>query len=312
MPELPEVEFARRSLVKWFEGHSLVRGEADHAARTFRKANPAAFDALAGHLTSATRRGKYLMLAFSNGQGAVAHLGMTGKFVKVAESAVVPYSRARFVLENGDVIHFRDPRLFGRIEPMPAAKLTSDPVISALGVDPLVDGLTVEQLKQAVSPSKQELKVALMDQSRIAGLGNIHAAEALFRAKLHPARRPDTLTDTEWSALRDGIMASIDFALESTSGLDEIEYVEEPGTKNPFLVYGREKEPCPTCGTPIQFIDQGGRTSYFCPTCQVAPKKVKKAKKLAPKQQKPAAKTAKKKKPPTTTKRAPKAKRAKR
>jgi formamidopyrimidine-DNA glycosylase len=146
--------------------------------------------------------------------------------------------------------------------------LARNEVISALGVDPIVDGLSVEQLQRALGSSKQQLKVAMMDQGRIAGLGNIHAAEALFRAKLHPARLPASLTPAEWTRLQAGIMASLTFALETTQGLEEIEYVEEPGTKNPFLVYGREGEPCSRCRTPIEYLDQGGRTSYFCPHCQ--------------------------------------------
>jgi formamidopyrimidine-DNA glycosylase len=268
MPELPEVEFARRSLVRWFDGHALVAAEADPKARTFRGADPKAFEALKGTLLRADRRGKYLMLAFSEGEGVIAHLGMTGKFLRTAAGVEVPYSRARFVLDTGQVIHFRDPRLFGRLEPMANEALARNEVISALGVDPIVDGLSVEQLQRALGSSKQQLKVAMMDQGRIAGLGNIHAAEALYRAKLHPARLPASLTPAEWTRLQAGIMASLHFALETTQGLEEIEYVEEPGTKNPFLVYGREGEPCKRCRTPIESLDQGGRTSYYCPHCQ--------------------------------------------
>ncbi len=272
MPELPEVEFARRSLVRWFDGHSLVKAEADKKARTFRGAKPADFEALRGSLEKAERRGKYLMLRFSNGQGVVAHLGMTGKFVKRGPEVQEPYSRAKWFLDSGEVIHFRDPRLFGRIEPMPGSALSSNAVIVALGHDPLVDGLTGAQLKAQVAPSKQDLKVALMDQSRIAGLGNIHAAEALFRAKLHPARKPATLTDAEWASLAKAIEKSIDFALKTDAGSDEIRYVEEGEVENPFFVYDRGEQPCKRCKTPIESFDQGGRTTYFCPSCQPAPK----------------------------------------
>lgn len=276
MPELPEVEFARRSLTKWVDGRSIVRTEADPKARTFRGSKVKDVEALTGRVEGITRRGKYLLITFSDGKGAIAHLGMTGKFLKRPAGADEKWSRARFVLDSGDVIHFQDSRLFGRIEPVPATALTSNPAVAKLGVDPLVDGLSAAQLEAAVANSKQELKVALMDQERVAGLGNIHAAEALFRAKLHPARAPASLTPEEWSRLARAIHDGITFALQVEAG-DEIEYVEEPGAKNPFLVYGREGEPCPECQTPIECFDQGGRTTYFCPSCQPKPKKAGKA-----------------------------------
>jgi formamidopyrimidine-DNA glycosylase len=294
MPELPEVEFARRSLVRWFDGHSLVKAEADAKARTFRGSKPADFEALRGTLKKAQRRGKYLMLTFSHGRGVVAHLGMTGKFVKRAPSVNEPYSRAKLFLDSGEVIHFRDPRLFGRIEPMRDDELATNATIRALGHDPLVDGLTPEQLKASVAASRQDLKVALMDQSRIAGLGNIHAAEALFRAKLHPARKPATLTDREWADLARAIHTSIAFALETDRQSEEIQYVEEGHVENPFIVYGRSGEPCPTCTSTLAHFDQGGRTTYYCPHCQPslkakAPKKRPTAKKKASPAKKPPA-----------------------
>jgi formamidopyrimidine-DNA glycosylase len=275
MPELPEVELARRALVRWFDRHRLVRAEADRTARTFRGAKVADFEKLSGRLASATRRGKYLLLGFSDGRGVVAHLGMTGKFVKRKAGEAVPYSRARFVLDTGDVIHFRDPRLFGRIEPAPASRLGEVEAVAKLGRDPLVDGLSASQLEAAIGASKQDLKVALMDQERLAGLGNIHAAEALFRAGLHPARKPASLSKAEWAALAKAIHDAIHFALDVEGGGEDIEYVEEPGARNPFLVYGQER--CPRCSSALKTFTQGGRTTYFCPVCQpkrpAAPKK---------------------------------------
>src|SRR5579871_3992696 len=108
MPELPEVEIARRNLVRWFDGHQVVAAEADKT-RIFRGANPRAFEGIRGRLERAGRKGKYLMLAFEGGAGLVAHLGMTGKFVRRPSGQSEPYSRARFTLEDGEVIHFRDP-----------------------------------------------------------------------------------------------------------------------------------------------------------------------------------------------------------
>jgi formamidopyrimidine-DNA glycosylase len=266
MPELPEVEIARRSLQSWLKGHEVVRAQAE-PVRIFRGAQRRDFERVKGKLLKADRRGKYLLLQFSSGEGALCHLGMTGKFVRRPGNVTEPYSRARWVLETGEVIHFRDPRMFGRIEPAPNAKVPTLKAVVALGIDPLADGLTWQQLKAAVGKSKQPLKVALMDQSRIAGLGNIHAAEALFRARVHPARQPATLEDGEWKKLATAIHKSLSFALEAQVG-DEIQYVEEPGTKNPFLIYGRVGVPCIRCKTKVQSMSQGGRTTHFCPRCQ--------------------------------------------
>jgi formamidopyrimidine-DNA glycosylase len=267
MPELPEVELARRALVRWFDGRTLLRAEADAKARTFRGAKVSDFTRLNGRLERAGRRGKYLLLEFSQGRGLVAHLGMTGKLVRRPNGTVERWSRARFFLDSGDVIHFRDPRMFGRIEPVPAAQLEQNRAVKALGRDPLVDGLTVDELIEAVGRSKQDLKVALMDQGRVAGLGNIHAAEALFRARLHPARKPSSLTPAEWRALHSGIHAALAFGLEAQEA-DEIQYVEEPGAKNPFRIYGRAGTPCPRCKTKVVAFTQGGRTTHVCPKCQ--------------------------------------------
>lgn len=268
MPELPEVEFARRALKRWFKGRRLVHTEGDWQARTFRDGEVALFKKLKGRLEQADRRGKYLLLGFSDGLGCLAHLGMTGKFLRRKAGEAVRWSRARFVLDSGDVIHFQDPRLFGRLEPAPRAALPTLGAWAKLGLDPLEDGLTVAQLRAALGASKQPLKVALMDQARLAGLGNIHAAEALFRARLHPARTAASLTAAEWRALARGIHDTIAFALEVEGDADDIEYVEEPGAENPFLVYGQAR--CRRCQGPVKSFTQAGRTTHFCPTCQPA------------------------------------------
>jgi formamidopyrimidine-DNA glycosylase len=266
MPELPEVEIARRNLVRWFGGRRLVRAEAD-ATRIFRGAELAHFCALSGRLESLVRRGKYLLFAFEGGRGLMAHLGMTGKFVRRTEGQAEPYSRARFHLDDGHVIHFCDSRLFGRMEPAPASRLRELDAVKALGRDPIADGLTAGQLQQALGSSKQDLKIALMDQGRVAGLGNIHAAEALFRAGLHPARKPSTLTPDDWKRLVKAIRESIDFGLKEQEGEEPV-YLEEGRTENPFRVYGRAGGPCSQCGTPVRSFPQGGRTTHFCPKCQ--------------------------------------------
>lgn len=266
MPELPEVEIARRNLARWFKGHRLVKAEADDT-RIFRGADLKDFSALQGRLVSLERRGKYLFFVFEGGRGLLGHLGMTGKFVRRPEGQLEPHSRARFHLDDGHVIHYRDPRLFGRMEPAPAQALHALDATKKLGLDPLEDGLTAAQLKEAVGDSKQDLKVALMDQERIAGLGNIHAAEALFRAGLHPGRKPASLKPPEWERLAKAIHESIAFGLAEQEG-DEPVYLEERGSENKFLVYGHAGGPCTKCGTSVESFTQGGRTTHYCRKCQ--------------------------------------------
>src|SRR5687767_5933221 len=113
MPELPEVEVQRRALERWFKGRKVVRAESENA-RTFRGAERAKFDSIRGRLEKAERRGKYLMLTFEKDQGVIAHLGMTGKFVRRPEGQPEKFSKARWILDSGETIHFKDPRLFGR------------------------------------------------------------------------------------------------------------------------------------------------------------------------------------------------------
>jgi formamidopyrimidine-DNA glycosylase len=166
-------------------------------------------------------------------------------------------------------VHFADPRLFGRMEPASAGELRELDAVKALGRDPLADGLTPTQLREAVGDSKQDLKVALMDQSRVAGLGNIHAAEALFRAGIHPARKPPTLTPDEWKRLARAIHAALDFGLKEQEGEEPV-YLEERGSQNLFRIYGRAGESCAKCRAKVQSFTQGGRTTHFCPKCQPA------------------------------------------
>lgn len=266
MPELPEVEFARRCLKRWLSGHRVVSAQAE-PVRIFRQSAPERFEKLRGRLLHINRRGKYLLLTFDSGLGLLAHLGMSGKWVLREAHEQVPHSRARLLLDDGRVLHFQDARMFGRLEVLAAQELASHPDVSKLGVDPCEDPFDAPTLKAALHTSRQPLKVALMDQTRLAGLGNIHAAEALFRAGLHPSRKPQTLADSEWKRLALGIKATLQWGLKSENP-DEMQYLQEAQAKNPFLIYGRAGQPCRKCQTTVQALTQGGRTTHFCPHCQ--------------------------------------------
>jgi formamidopyrimidine-DNA glycosylase len=271
MPELPEVEVARRNLAKWLKGQRVVRAEAERT-RIFRGADPSRFEALRGRLRSAERKGKYLLLTFEKGQGLLAHLGMTGKFVRRKGEGEEPHSRARLFLASGQVIHYRDPRMFGRLLPVEAGALAQLPEVKALGRDLWLDPPSAAELQSLLGSSKKPIKLGLMDQEKVAGLGNIHAAEALFRARIFPGRSAKGLSPKEWDRLATAIHETLAFGLKETQA-DEVQYVEEGQIENPFLVYGRGDEPCRRCGTLIRSFAQGGRTTYYCPACQ--PRRVK-------------------------------------
>ena len=267
MPELPEVELSRRALSRWLAKDPIRSTEA-RPSRIFRGSRLSRFLAIRGRVSEIRRRGKYLLWHLPRGEGLLAHLGMTGKFIVRKQGESAAYSLARFILQSGRVIHYCDPRRFGRLAVAPLAELEGHAPWTELGVDPLADGLTGPQLKAAIGRTRRELKVALMDQSRVAGLGNLHVAEALFRAKLDPRRQPGGLSAKEWARLARGIHAALAFGLEGTFE-DEIVYMSDAGySDNPFFVYDRAGEPCRRCRTPIECFAQGGRTTYYCRRCQ--------------------------------------------
>jgi len=273
MPELPEVEFAARCLRRWLKGKRIEAAEAP-PTRIFRGSDAGAFEReLPGRkLEWLERRGKYLLLGFSGNLGLLAHLGMTGKWMRIGRTQERPsHVRASLLLARDGVVLYRDPRLFGRIAVHRADELFTLPEVRSLGPDPLVDGIDPAALHERLRRTRRAVKVAIMDQAVIAGIGNIQATDALFHARIHPARPADTLDRREVEALADGIRRSIEYTLGLQGECeDEIEYVEESGAANPFVIYGRAGHPCPRCTTRLEKIDLGGRTSVFCPHCQPA------------------------------------------
>ena len=275
MPELPEVELAARNLRRWAEGRRVLAVEWDPAARRiFRPATPAAFArAVEGaRLAAIDRIGKHLLLRLVRARaplGVLAHLGMTGKWVRREGGDPAPHhSRARLRLEGGAVLHYQDPRLFGRLRVVEGARFEEVPEIAALGPDPLTRGIDPAVLAAGLSRSRLPVKVRLLDQSLLPGVGNIHASEACFRTRIDPRRPARALGAAEVRALAKAVLASFRMTLEAEDG-PEITYVEEPGAENPFLVYAREGERCPRCRrATLRRIVQAQRSSFFCPACQ--------------------------------------------
>jgi formamidopyrimidine-DNA glycosylase len=275
MPELPEVELAARNLRRWAQGRRVLAVEWDPAARRiFRPVPPAAFArAVEGaRLAAVDRIGKHLLLRLERARaqvGVLAHLGMTGKWVRREEPAPPPrHSRARLRLEDGAVLHYQDPRLFGRLRVVEGARFDEVPEIAALGPDPLTEGIDPAVLGEGLARSRLPVKVRLLDQSLLPGVGNIHASEACFRARIDPRRPARAVAPREVKALARAVLASFRMTLEAEDG-PEITYVEEPGAANPFLVYAREGERCPRCRRArLRRIVQAQRSTFFCPACQ--------------------------------------------
>ena len=256
MPELPEVEIAARNLRAWAIGRRVVRAEADDGARRiFRPERPRAFTAaVAGLRIGDVRRiGKQLLIRLDGRRpgalGVVSHLGMTGKWLRRLPGEAPPsHSRARLALEDGQTLHYRDPRLFGRLR--------------------LEDGIDEGRLAEALARRSIPIKIALLDQALLPGVGNILASEALFRARIDPRRKANALTRPEVKRLRVAVLAAIEDTLARESG-PEPRYVEEPGSENPFLVYARAGETCPRCRKGrIARLVQAQRSTFYCPRCQ--------------------------------------------
>jgi formamidopyrimidine-DNA glycosylase len=277
MPELPEVEVAARNLRRWAGGRTVRAAEAD-ATRVVRPAGPRALAALGGtRVREVDRVGKHLLLTLARGQRVVglwSHLGMTGKWLRGARGAPPPrFSRARLALDDGSVLHYTDMRLFGRLRLVPDARFDDVPELVALGPDPLRDGVDPAKLHARLARVRLPIKVALLDQTIVAGVGNIQSSEACFRARLDPRRPASSLTRAEVGRLARAILASIRYTLArfSAEGADAgdgaIVYVEEDRDANPFKVYGREGEACPRGNGRIERIVQAQRSTFFCRGC---------------------------------------------
>jgi formamidopyrimidine-DNA glycosylase len=267
VPELPEVEIASRQLRAWAKGRRIVSAKAERS-RVIRGQSPQRFAKLAGHrLQDIDRSGKWMLLRFDGGEGLLSHLGMTGKWIRRERAAAAPsHVRASLHLDDGHVLDYRDPRLFGRLIRGTVEQLRKLPALAALGPDPL-PGIDATRLYDVLRKTRRSLKEALMDQRTLAGLGNIQVSEALHRARLHPERLGVSIAPDDVTRLAAAIAEALRAALEGEDSPEPITYVEEGG-ENIFLVYDRAGEPCSNCGTAIERIVQGGRSTYFCPHCQ--------------------------------------------
>ena len=276
MPELPEVETIRRQLAPSLEGRRRERVRVLDP-RWCEPAPPEAIeDALRGReIERVGRRGKYLILSLEDDVHLVMHLRMTGNLLLTEDSEDPPHLRVDMGLDNGQRLLFVDVRRFGTGDVLLGSDALADYFDSRLGVEPLSPDFTAEALRALARGRKQPVKAFLLNQERIAGVGNIYADEALFRAKIHPLRQVGTLRRPQIEALRAAVVASLELGIDSKgASIDDYRHVDgaRGSFQDRFLVYSRAGEPCVRCGTPIQKLRAAGRGTYVCPNCQRRPR----------------------------------------
>ena len=276
MPELPEVETIRTRLAGSVTGKRFERVEILDPRLT-RPADPIAVAAeLHGErVRDLLRRGKYLVFAFESGRHLLVHLRMTGTFLhaRTGISAPDPHRRAVVSLDDGSDVTYRDVRRFGTwllLEPGELERYWD----GKLGVEPLGLEFTAQHLAATLAGRKVRIKAALLDQRTVAGVGNIYADEALWRARIHPLKTAGDLARDDVSRLRQTVREALQvgIARQGATLRDYRDPLGASGTmQHEFKVYGRAGEPCDRCGTPIEKIRAAGRGTSYCPCCQPHP-----------------------------------------
>ena len=295
MPELPEVETVARDLQRWVAGATIANATVNWDRTIRHPQPPERFEAeIAGaSIRRVDRRAKTVLLHLADGRVMTVALRMTGALI-VTEPGTPedPYARVVFALRDGRELRYRDVRKFGRIGLWPGGGLRSvgagrgarsrkvaedgrryriGEVFSGHGPEPLSRNFTARRLKERLARRSARLKTLLLDQSFIAGVGNIYADEALWRARLHPLRAADTLTDAEIRRLHRALRQVLRQGITNrgSSFSDYVGADGEPGANAERLaVYRRTDQPCYRCGRPISRIVVGQRSTHFCPRCQ--------------------------------------------
>jgi formamidopyrimidine-DNA glycosylase len=274
VPELPEVETVRRRLAPVLEGRRFEHVEITDPRLT-RPNDPVevARELEGERVTKVDRRGKYLIVRFESGRALLIHLRMTGslRHAKAGELREDPHRRAVVNLDDGSDVAYRDVRRFGTwllLEPSEVDMY----VDARVGPEPLEDAYKAKHLAEKLEKRRAPIKAAILDQRTVAGVGNIYADEALWRAKVHPLTPANELTPDEVKAVYKGIRASLQAGVRRQgSTLRDYQLPDgSSGTaQDKFKVYGRAGLPCERCGTPIDKIRVAGRGTWYCPHCQL-------------------------------------------
>lgn len=271
MPELPEVETVRQMLEPAMQGARFRRVILNRP--NLRIPFPSNFvERLRGKTVDAvTRRGKYLVIALSSGESLIMHLGMSGWFhvnaIGDRSREPDPHDHVVFVMSSGHAVLFNDPRRFGFMDLAEAGKLGEYKSLRAMGPEPLSPEFTADTLARACKGRRISLKVALLDQRVVGGLGNIYASEALHHARLSPMRRASTIATSKGTPKPAAVALAKSIKAVLTSA---IKRRESPYGSARFRVYEREGQRClrSGCGGTIKRIWQAGRSTFYCPACQ--------------------------------------------
>ena len=280
MPELPEVETIKRGLLPRLRGKIIRRivispdPKGSRVLRRYPSERRFVRKVTGRKIVTLRRRAKYLLFELDSGETMIIHLGMSGQLLlRPARTASPPHTRIIFTIAGAGDLFFVDPRKFGEVYLYSEAEgdMVVDPF--SLGPEPLGKSFTPQVLARKLHGRRSPIKVALLDQKLIAGLGNIYTDEALFRARIHPRKRSEDLTGREierlFQSIRDVLREAI--RLHGTSAADR-QYVDSEGALGKFQtrlnVYQRKGECCPSCQTVIETMKIGGRTAHFCPRCQ--------------------------------------------
>jgi formamidopyrimidine-DNA glycosylase len=275
MPELPEVETIRRQLAPHVEGRAIERLEISDARWTLPLAPDAVVDAVQGRMVERLgRRGKYFIFELEDEVFLLVHLRMTGNLL-LDPAPDTPYQRVVFTLSDGHEIRFCDPRRFGTGELALGTEALERFLVNRVGIEPLGDELTGPRLKALARDRRAPVKAFLLDQRHIAGVGNIYADEALFRARIHPLRPAGTLTSAQCAALAEAVKVVLAAGIDAGgSTIDDFRHPDgvAGAFQNDFLVHLRRGEPCHTCGTAVIKLVAAGRGTYVCESCQPRPR----------------------------------------
>ena len=283
MPELPEVETVRQGLAGVLEGQRLVRIEALRPDLRFPLPRDFTRRLKGRRVAAIGRRGKFLLFELEGGLTLIAHLGMSGRFrifpgsSPEAKGPLERHDHVVFETEGGDTVRFNDPRRFGFMDLIDTDGLASYPMLEKLGPEPLANEFNGPVLATALKGRNAPVKAALLDQSVVAGLGNIYACEALFRAGLSPKRKARTIQGRRAEKLALAIRTVLSEAI--AAGGSSLRNHRRPDGElgyfqHSFAVYGRTGEPCPGCvcdpapGGGIRRITQSGRSTFYCPKKQ--------------------------------------------